>query len=118
MASPDALHVIFIGGNDIAPDAVFTFADSPLDGLTIIGEAVASVGGAIQTLYQHGARKFLVMNSPDLGFTPSLAIADQQFPGAAGLASCLSYWFNFGYEHAESTAAGMSTTASQHSRAG
>ena len=98
VASPDALYVIFIGGNDIAPDAVFTFADSPLDGLTIIGEAVASVGGAIQTLYQHGARKFLVMNSPDLGFTPSLAIADQQFPGAAGLASCLSYWFNFGYE--------------------
>ena len=98
VASPDALHIIFIGGNDIAPDAVFAFVSNPLDGLTIIGEAVGSIGGAIQTLYQHGARKFLVMNSPDLGFTPSLAIADQQFPGAAGLASCLSYWFNFGYE--------------------
>ncbi|MGB5541214.1 MAG: SGNH/GDSL hydrolase family protein [Gammaproteobacteria bacterium] len=97
VASPDALYVIFIGGNDIAPDAVFAFVSSPLDGLTIIGEAVGSIGGAIQTLYTHGARKFLVMNSPDLGFTPSLAIADQQFPGAAGLASCLSYWFNFGY---------------------
>jgi outer membrane lipase/esterase len=98
VASPDALYVIFIGGNDIAPDAVFTFVSSPLDGLTIIGEAVGSVGVAIQTLYGHGARKFLVMNSPDLGFTPSLAIADQEFPGAAGLASCLSYWFNFGYD--------------------
>jgi outer membrane lipase/esterase len=98
VASPDALYVIFIGGNDIAPDAVFTFVSSPLDGLTIIGEAVESIGRAIQTLYGHGARKFLVMNSPDLGFTPSLAIADQQFPGAAGLASCLSYWFNFGFD--------------------
>lgn len=98
VASPDALHVIFIGGNDIAPDAVFASVSNPLDGLTIIGEAVGSVGSAIQTLYQQGARKFLVMNSPDLGLTPSLAIADQQFPGAAGLASCLSYWFNFGYD--------------------
>ena len=98
VASADALYVIFIGGNDIAPDAVFAFASSPLDGLTIIGEAVGSIGGTIQTLYEHGARKFLVMNSPDLGLTPSLAIADQQFPGAAGLASCLSYWFNFGYD--------------------
>jgi phospholipase/lecithinase/hemolysin len=98
VASPDALYVIFIGGNDIAPDAVSAFALNPLDGLTIIGEAVASIGGAIQTLYEHGARKFLVMNSPDLGLTPSLAIADQQLPGAAGLASCLSYWFNLGYD--------------------
>jgi len=39
VASPDALHVIFIGGNDIAPDAVFAFVSNPLDGLTIIGEA-------------------------------------------------------------------------------
>jgi len=98
IASPDALHVIFIGGNDIAPDAVFASVSNPVDGLTIIGEAVGSVGSAIQTLYQQGARKFLVMNSPDLGLTPSLAIADQQFPGASGLASCLSYWFNFGYD--------------------
>ena len=97
-ASPGALYVIFIGGNDIAPDAVFAFVSNPVDGLTIIGEAVESIGVAIQTLYLHGARKFLVMNSPDLGFTPSLAIANQQFPGAAGLASCLSYWFNFGYD--------------------
>ncbi len=98
VASPDALYVIFIGGNDIAPDAVFAFVSNPLDGLTIIGEAVASIGGAIQTLYEHGARKFLVMNSPDLGLTPSLAIADDVYPGAAGLASCLSYWFNLGYD--------------------
>lgn len=96
--SPDALHVIFAGGNDIAPDAVFAFASNPADGLAIIAEAAGTIGGVIQTLYAHGARKFLVMNAPDLGFTPSLAIADQQFPGAAGLASCLSYWFNFGYE--------------------
>jgi len=98
IASSDALYVIFIGGNDIAPDAVFAFVSNPVDGLTIIGEAAGSVGWAIQTLYKQGARKFLVMNSPDLGFTPSLAIADQQLPGAAGLASCLSYWFNFGYD--------------------
>ena len=98
IASPDALHVIFIGSNDIAPDAVFAFASDPVAGLTIIGEAVESIAGAIQALYLHGARKFLVMNSPDLGLTPSMAIAEQQFPGAAGLASCLSFWFNFGYD--------------------
>jgi len=98
VASPDALYVIFIGGNDIAPDAVFAFVSSPLDGLTIIGQAVESIGNTIKTLYGSGARKFLVMNSPDLGLTPSLAIAELEHEGAAGLASCLSYWFNFGYD--------------------
>lgn len=96
-ASPGALHVIFIGGNDIAPDAVFEFASNPFAGLTIIGEAVGTIDGVIRTLYAHGARKFLVMNSPDLGLTPSLSIANQLIdPRASGLASCLSYWFNFG----------------------
>ena len=110
VASPGALHVIFVGGNDIAPDAVFAFAANPVDGLAILGEAVATIGGAIQTLYAQGARKFLVMNSPDLGLTPALAITDQQFPDAlippSALASCLSYWFNFGYEMEDPQPAG------------
>ena len=97
IASPGALHVIFIGGKDIAPDAVFAFASSPAVGLAIIGEAVGTIDGVIRTLYASGARKFLVMNSPDLGLTPSLAIAGQlEDPRAADLARCPSYWFNFG----------------------
>ena len=105
IASPGALHVIFIGGNDIAPDAVLAFATNPnpveglADSLEIIGLAVGTIDGVIRYLYGQGARKFLVMNSPDLGLTPSLAIASQLVdPRAADLARCLSYWFNFGYD--------------------
>ena len=45
VALPGTLYVIFAGSNDIAPDAVFTFASSPLDGLTVIAEAAGTIGG-------------------------------------------------------------------------
>ena len=52
VASPDALYVIFIGGNDIAPDAVF---DICVQSMWTVSPSLVrlsdQIGGAIQTLY-------------------------------------------------------------------
>ncbi len=97
VAPPDALYVIFIGGNDV-PDAVRALAVDP-SGLTSIGvmtDAVASVNQSILYLYSAGARKFLILNAPDLGLIPAMNILDQVFPGAADAATCFSALYNFG----------------------
>jgi phospholipase/lecithinase/hemolysin len=64
-APADALYVIEIGGNDLR-DALATGDPS------LINAALGSVFANIQTLYQAGARKFLVWNAPDIGLTPAI----------------------------------------------
>ena len=96
-APADALYVIFVGGNDIAPDAVSALAGpDPSLGIQIIGAALTSVSDNIVALYRAGARHFLVLNAPDLGLTPAVQILDERVPGAADAASCLSFLYNFG----------------------
>jgi phospholipase/lecithinase/hemolysin len=96
-APADALYVIFVGSNDIAPDAVTALAGpDPGVSIQIIGAALTSVSDNIIALYLAGARHFLVLNAPDLGLTPAVQILDQQFPGAKDAASCLSFLYNFG----------------------
>lgn len=67
-ASPRALYVIEIGGNDVR-DAV---AGDP----AAIPQALAAVAQAIGTLHFAGARKFLVWNAPDLGLAPAITRLD------------------------------------------
>src|SRR5262245_30903975 len=69
-ASPDALYVIAIGGNDIR--AALTVADPSV----VIGAALAGVSQNVQRLYQAGARKFLLWNVPNLGRTPAIQRLD------------------------------------------
>ena len=96
VASPDALHVIFIGGNDIAPDAVTAFAtNNPGDGIGIIFDAFVSVGNRMVQLYTAGARKFLIMNVPDMGLIPAMN-PPLNVPLASGLGTCLSVLYNYG----------------------
>jgi outer membrane lipase/esterase len=96
VASPDALHVIFIGGNDIAPDAVTAFATiDPAIGIGIIIDAFVSVGDRMVELYTAGARKFLIMNVPDMGLTPAMN-PPLNVPQASGLGTCLSVLYNDG----------------------
>lgn len=58
-ADPDALYVIFAGGNDyLTPNP------------TEVQEALGNLSGAITRLAAVGARNFMVPNLPDLGATP------------------------------------------------
>ncbi|MCA9509047.1 MAG: SGNH/GDSL hydrolase family protein [Myxococcales bacterium] len=75
------LFVIWIGGNDY-----FTWLDSVKDAdifidvpnnpragsNTIINAVTRSIDSHLRTLYKAGARKFMVVNLPDLGTTPKI----------------------------------------------
>ncbi|MBL4801767.1 MAG: SGNH/GDSL hydrolase family protein [Emcibacter sp.] len=63
--APDALYLIFIGGNDVA-DALTG------GGITIIDAAVTAILTAINDLQAFGAENFLVVNAPDVGDTPDI----------------------------------------------
>ncbi|HYQ72146.1 MAG TPA: SGNH/GDSL hydrolase family protein [Gammaproteobacteria bacterium] len=97
-APEDALYALFIGGNDVT-DAVRVLQCDPT-GLTsvqvIVGGALTSVGNHMVALYQAGARKFLVLNSPDIGLIPSFNPPLNTIPGAAQAATCFSLLYNFG----------------------
>jgi len=81
-ASPDALYIIQIGGNDVR-DAVAT--GDPVQGLAILDAATTAIADNISLLYALGARRFLVWNVPDAGFTPAARISGTQ--AAASLAT-------------------------------
>lgn len=72
--SPKALVVIEMGGNDVRDALV---AQDP----TLIEDAITNIGNAIQVLYAHGARNFLLVNVPAIGATPAVKIIDDQFGG-------------------------------------
>ena len=84
-ADPDALYVIQFGGNDIR-DALQVWT---VNGPQLVLEAVGSIGIAIQTLYNAGAREFLVVNAPNLGKTPLAAML-----GAGPQVEAVSQFFN------------------------
>lgn len=58
-ADPDALYVVWAGANDY-------LSVINLDPISV----VANVIGAVETLYDKGARNFIVPNLPDLGLIP------------------------------------------------
>lgn len=96
--SVDPLYVLFIGGNDVV-DAVKALQDDPT-GATSVGiivEALTSIAGSVQTLYNSGlgAREFLVFNVPDLGLTPSFN-PPLNIPEAPLYGACFTLLFNLG----------------------
>jgi len=91
VAPADALYVIDIGANDVR-DALSAMTGAEVE--RILGEALSSIAGQMATLYGTGARKFLVLNVPDLGVLPSIRILDGVFPGAAAYAGLLARLFN------------------------
>lgn len=92
VASPEALYVIEIGGNDIR-DALSAFA-ARADSGAIITTALTAVSSNIQTLYAAGARKFLVLNAPNLRLVPAVRIMDGIYPGAGQVAEYFSLLYN------------------------
>jgi len=76
-ASPRALYVIEMGGNDVR-DALGG------DPTVVIPQALAAVAQAIGTLHYYGARKFLIWNVPDLGLAPAIVRIDQFYQATYG----------------------------------
>lgn len=89
--SAETLIVIEIGSNDVR-DALAT--QNP----GIIAEALGNIGNAIGMFYGRGARKFLLVNVPPIGETPTVKMIDALNPGAAESANLLSVGFNTGLE--------------------
>jgi phospholipase/lecithinase/hemolysin len=93
-APGDALYVIFIGGNDIR-DAMGWYIDPGYQGPTpdvVIGTAIQSIADNIQLLLAAGAHHVLVVNAPNLGVVPAVAMNG---PQAQYLGQTLSAGFNF-----------------------
>ena len=80
MVPSDDTYVIFIGGNDIF-DAVFALSSDPSGATSeaVLNNAVTSVATQVGRLSFYGARHFVVLNAPDVGMTPAVAIADAMF---------------------------------------
>jgi phospholipase/lecithinase/hemolysin len=92
--SARTLVAIEIGGNDVR-DALVAAAggQSPAP---YIQSALGSLAGSITRLYFHGARKFLVLNVPDIGKSPAVRMLDQVYPGIAEFAGVLASAYNDG----------------------
>lgn len=85
---PAALHVIFIGGNDL----ILASSQSPLLAHIIVATAVNHIAHSIRLLKWRGARKFMVVLAPDVSRSPE--IANDPNPLRATFASALTQKFN------------------------
>jgi len=85
---PRALHVIFIGGNDL----ILASSLPPLLAHIIVQTAVNHIALSIRLLKWRGARKFIVVMAPDVSRTPE--IANDPNPLRATFASALTQKFN------------------------
>jgi outer membrane lipase/esterase len=94
----DALYVMWAGGDDLR-DALEVLAVDPSGQASgvIIQQAVSSISTNLLTLYGAGARRFLVLNAPDIGLAPAVRL---QGPVVQGAASFLSSQFNSGLAQA------------------
>ena len=93
-ASAQNIYVLFIGGNDVR-DAIETIPADPSGVLAsqVIGNALAAVGDNISALASAGAKRFLVLNVPDLSLVPAIRLQGVQ---AQKVAAKLSEEFNQG----------------------
>jgi len=101
-ASPDALYVIEMGGNDL-PDALDTYftvflstgsqAQAEAAANAVVAGALNGIAQSMQTLYSLGARKFLVLNAPRIDLTPAVRSLGS---GAIAVAGSLVDGFNQG----------------------
>ena len=95
-APADATYIVFIGGDDIRDALEAFFADpSGATSSGIVGDALGSIGTALKTLYAAGARRFVVLNLPDVSLAPAVRLSG---PTAQFLANMLSTQFNANLE--------------------
>lgn len=87
IASSDALYVVEMGVNDIR-DALVEANN------TLITAALTAIDSTLRSLYAAGARKFLIVNAPNLRLLPAIQILNISHPGAAQTAELLTQSFN------------------------
>lgn len=93
-ADADALHVIWIGGNDVR-DALGHLQQGNVPGaIGTITAAVQAIGTGVTSLYGAGARSFLIANVPNLAILPAVQATNN--PQAIAAAAFLSGEFNAG----------------------
>ncbi|MFL6305257.1 MAG: SGNH/GDSL hydrolase family protein [Candidatus Sulfotelmatobacter sp.] len=105
---PNTLVAIWIGANDLE-DALDALKTDPSGGTSevILQQATAAVLENLQTLYQHGARMFLIANIPDLSETPYVRFLGLTDPTIPTIASQITNEFN---TSVESVASGFSVS--------
>ncbi|MEJ2139661.1 MAG: SGNH/GDSL hydrolase family protein [Gammaproteobacteria bacterium] len=93
-ARGDALHVVWFGSNDIR-DALLAASSDPTlaTSQAIIAAAIQAEAQGIARLHAAGARKFLVLNAPNVALSPIVASLGPQSVAAALL---LTQAFNIG----------------------
>ncbi len=77
-APSEASYIIDFGGNDIR-DALMS------GNLGLLAQSLNSISAGIATLYQAGARNFLVVNVANIGLLPSVRALEPAVPGISGL---------------------------------
>lgn len=111
-APPDALYVVEMGSNDIY-DALLAYitGGGPSAANTILTDALNTIAARLQDLYNAGARRFLIVNVPDLSVIPAVSILDASIPGdgVAPLARFLTGEFNSQLENIKDGLAAVDT---------
>ena len=91
MADPNALYVVWGGANNLQDIIRGKTVDALGNPIPTLSQSVGDMLAGIQSLYDDGARIFLVPNVPDLGLTPRI----REFGSAAiAYAHALSLGFN------------------------
>lgn len=90
--APTTIHVLFIGGNDMVDALVMLGSGAGFQDVLIrLAATVGAVDGNLQRLIDAGARRFVLMNVPDVGMVPAVAS-----PGGKALMSCFAEMVNEG----------------------
>lgn len=94
-ADANALYFVWGGANDMRA----ALQNPPTVG-SVIGSTINNLVTIVSTLYNLGARNFLLPNLPDLGLTPEAREADAVRPGSAAGATQVAELFNGGLAQA------------------
>ena len=87
IADPNALYFLEGGGNDLRDAAKLATLDSQVQAAA---NAAGAMAASLWSLYQGGARQFLLMNAPNLGFIPESISAGRVNQGAT-----VSLYYNY-----------------------
>lgn len=93
IADPNALYLMFIGGNDIRSSRN---TSDPVQANLILQQASTGIGNALEQLIAAGGRQLLVVNGPDIGKIPETRIKAEEMndPGYITQATQKSQTFN------------------------
>jgi len=85
------IYLFFIGGNDI-----LDVSDAGTEDNAALDEAAEKVASNIRRLFLLGARRFIVLNAPDIGKTPKVIERDSSLGGgiAAAATASTNYYNN------------------------